>query len=83
VGKYTGHPSLYAAAVTPNRVTECIYTYNIALNTVQVFSCRNHVRAVLRMQDRLFVCTTGADAPAVYYLDVTTSLHLIVNLVVV
>jgi len=35
------------------------------------------------MQDRLFVCTTGADAPAVYYLDVTTSLHLIVNLVAV
>jgi len=41
---------------------------------VQEFSCRNHVRAVLPVQDgRLFVCATGSDSPALYYLDVTTA----------
>ena len=52
---------------------------------LQVFSCQNHVRAVVRMQDRLFVCTTGAYSPAVYHLDVTmdhtstSTCRLIVN----
>jgi hypothetical protein len=33
------------------------------------FSCQNHVRAVIRMNNRLFVCATGVDSPIVYYLQ--------------
>ena len=29
------------------------------------------MRVVVRMQGRVFVCTTGADSPAIYYLHVT------------
>ena len=50
---------------------------------MQEFSCQNHVRAVLRMQDRLFVCTTGSGSPAVYYLDVLSSDLIVVVVVVV
>lgn len=52
-----------AAGTIQHNVRNCL-----AQGKDAVFSCQNHVRAVIRVQDRLFVCTTGSHSPAVYYL---------------
>ena len=46
------------------------------LLTLQAVQCRNHIRAVYRVDDTLYVCSTGAYSPQEFYLNVSIMLNL-------